>query len=153
MTTPRITGSRKTEAGYSLMEVLVGCAIAGALFGAAAPRLPPMLASFALQNTTFQLANDLRLARQRAITSNARGRIVFSSGSYRLRRETPVGSGTFIDDGAPREVPSGTSLTSDAGDPTFDSRGLTTTPYTITIDNGSSTKTITVSATGRVFVD
>jgi Tfp pilus assembly protein FimT len=149
----RATAVLASRAGYSLIEILVACALAGALFGAAAPRLPPMMASFALRNTTFQVANDLRLARQRAIATNGKGRIVFSSGSYRLRRESPVGSNTFVDDGAPRPVPAGTSLSSDSGDPTFDSRGLTNAPYAITVNNGYSTKTITVSAIGRVAVD
>ncbi len=143
----------RTDRGYSLMELLVACAIAGAVMGAAAPRIPAMLSSFALQNTTFQIANDLRLARERAIATNGKGRIVFASGNYRLRRETPPGSDSYVDDGAVRTVPDGTTVTPNPVDPTFDSRGLVTAPYTITIANASNTKTITVTAIGRVVVD
>ncbi len=136
------------------MEVLVACGIAGAVMGAAAPRLPSMLSSFSLRNSTFQIANDLRLARQRAIATNGRGRIVFANnGNYQIRRESPPGSGTFVDDGGVRSVPAGTTVTPNPVDPTFDSRGLVTAPYTITIANGSTTKTITVTAIGRVQVD
>lgn len=142
-----------THQGYSLMEVLVACAIAGAVMGAAAPRLPTMLASFALQNTTFQIANDLRLARERAIATNGKGRIVFGAGNYQIRRESPVGSGTYVEDGGVRTVPAGTTVTPNPLNPTFDSRGLVAAPYTITIANASTIKTITVTAIGRVVVD
>jgi prepilin-type N-terminal cleavage/methylation domain-containing protein len=140
-------------AGYSLIEVLVACAIAGVLMGAAIPRMPATLGTFALQNTTFEIANHLRLARERAVATNGKGRIVFGSTSYQLRRENPVGSGTYVTDGAVYELPSNTSVTSSPVDPTFDSRGLVTAPYTITVANGFSTKTITVTAIGRVVVD
>jgi Tfp pilus assembly protein FimT len=122
--------------------------------GAAAPRLPAMLTSFSLRNTTFQIANDLRLTRERAITTNGKGRIVFATnGNYQIRRESPPGSGTFVDDGAVRSVPDGTTVTPNPLDPTFDSRGLVTAPYTITVAHGSTTKTITVTAIGRIQVD
>lgn len=143
----------RTDGGYSLMEILVACAIAGAVMGAAAPRIPTMLGSFALQNTTFQIANDLRFARERAIATNGKGRIVFDVGAYRVRRESPPGSNTFIDDGVVRTVPDDTIVTPNPVDPTFDSRGLVTAPYTITIANAATTKTITVTAIGRVLVD
>ena len=143
----------RRQAGYSLIEVLVACAIAGAIAGAAAPRLPTMMASFALQNATFQIANDLRLARQRAIATNGKGRIVFGADNYQRRREDPVGSGTFVDDGAVEEMPTGITVTSTPANPTFDSRGLVVAPYTITVGNNyTTTKTITVTAIGRVTV-
>jgi Tfp pilus assembly protein FimT len=119
--------------------------------GTAIPRMPAMLGSFALQNTTFEIANDLRLARERAVATNGKGRIVFASDTYQLRRETSPGN--YVDDGAVRSLPSNTSVTSAPVDPTFDSRGLVAAPYTITVANGYSTKTITVTAIGRVVVD
>jgi Tfp pilus assembly protein FimT len=136
------------------MEVLVGCAIAGVMVGAAAPRLPPMLKSFEAQNVAFQIANDLRLARERAITTNARGRIAFGTGNYQRRRESSPGSGTYVNDGGVQTLPTNVTVTSAPVDPTFDSRGLATAaPYTITVANGYSTKTITVTSIGRVQVD
>jgi len=121
--------------------------------GTAIPRMPVLLGTFAIQNTTFEIANDLRLARQRAVATNGKGRIVFGSDTYQLRRETPIGSGTYVDDGAVRPLPSNTSVTSAPANPTFDSRGLVAAPYTITVANGYSTKTITVTVIGRVVVD
>ena len=142
-----------SQRGYSLIEVLVGCALAGVVMTAAVPTIPPMLASFQLQNATFEIANDLRLARERAVTTNGKGRIVFGTTNYQLRRESPVGSGTYVNDGASHSLPSNTTATSNPANPTFDSRGLTSAGYTITVANAYSTKTITVSAIGRVAVN
>jgi prepilin-type N-terminal cleavage/methylation domain-containing protein len=145
--------STPSHAGYTLIEVLMACVIVGVVLSAAVPQLPRMLRSYDLQNTTFRIVNDLRLARERAIATNGKGRIVFGSGNYQRRREDPVGSGTYVDDGGVVDVPDGTTVTPNPVDPTFDSRGLATAPYTITLDNGYTTKTITVTAIGRVNVD
>jgi len=143
-----------SQSGYSLIEVLVACALAGVLIAAAAPSLPRMLGAYALQNATFRVANDLRWARQRAVTTNAKGRIVFASGQYQMRRESPKGSGTYVDDGAPQSLPSGVTVTSSPVNPTFDSRGLPALPYVVTVADGTSpSKTITVTGTGRVNVN
>ena len=143
-----------SHAGYTLIEVLVACSLAGAIMAAGLPRVPPMMASFALQNATAAITNDLRLARERAITTNAHGRITFSSGKYQPRRESPAGSGTYVNDGAPRPLPNGVSVSVAPSDPIFDSRGLAAQPFTITVQNAyATTKTITISAIGRVHVD
>jgi len=143
-----------SQAGYSLIEILVACALAGVLMVAAGPSLPRMLGSFALQNATFRVANDLRMARQRAVTTNAKGRVVFTSGQYQVRRESPAGSGTYIDDGAPQALPNGVTVSSSPVNPTFDSRGLTAQPYVITVQDAyATTKTITVTGIGRVNVN
>jgi prepilin-type N-terminal cleavage/methylation domain-containing protein len=142
------------QAGFSLMEVLVAVALVTIVFAAAGPSISAMRGSFELQNATFQIANDLRLARERAIATNGKGRIVFSSDSYLLRRESPVGSGTYVDDGAPFSLPVGVTASSNPANPTFDSRGLTAQPYTITLTNtAANQKTITVTAIGRISVD
>ena len=148
------TRHRLSHGGYSLIEVLVACSLAGVVMAAALPQLPRLWSTFQLQNATFQVANDLRLARERALATNGKGRIVFASTTYQLRRESPVGSGTYVNDGAAMQLPSTTSLTSSPVNPTFDARGLApAAPYTITLSNGTSTKTITVSTVGRVTVD
>jgi hypothetical protein len=71
-----------------------------------------------------------------------------------VRRESPAGSGTYVDDGAPRSLPSGVAVSASPGDPIFDSRGLTAQPYTLIVQNGYETsKTITVTGIGRINVD
>jgi len=147
--------SGRSQGGYSLIEVLVTTSLAATLVGVAGTSLPSMLSSHALHSATFQVIEDLRLARQRAIATNGRARIVFGSGSYLVRRENPAGSGNYVTDGASRQLPNGVSVEVDPDeDPTFDSRGLTAQPYTITLSNDhDTTRTITVTAIGRVNVD
>lgn len=143
-----------SQAGYSLIEILVACSLAGVLMAAAAPSLPRMLGSYSLQNVTFRVANDLRLTRQRAVTTNAKGRVVFASGQYQVRRESPPGSGTYVDDGARQSLPNGVTVSSSPVNPTFNSRGLAAQPYVITVQDAyATTKTITVTGIGRVNVD
>lgn len=140
-----------SQSGYSLIELLTACSLAGVVMATALPQIPKMMASFALQNAVFEVTSDLRLARERAITTNAHGRVVFSSETYRLRRESPAGSGTYVNDGALRSLPDGIGVSASPSDPIFDSRGLTTQPYTITVQNGyGTTKTITVTGIGRI---
>ena len=138
--------------GYTLVEVLTAVALAGVVTAAAGATIPPMLSSFSLRNATFAVAQELRVARQRAVTTRAGARLVFSSTSYVRRRESPPGSNTYIADGATETLPSGIIVTSDPVDPTFDRRGLVALPYTITLTNGSNTKTVTVTGIGRVDV-
>ena len=151
--TCHILPSGRSQAGYSLIEVLVTTSLAATLVGVAGTNLPPMLASHALQNATFQVIEDLRLARQRAIATNGSARIVFGSGSYVVQRENSAGS--YVADGGSRQLPNGISVEVDPDeDPTFDSRGLTAQPYTITLSNiYDTTRNITVTAIGRVNVD
>ena len=136
------------------MEVVAACALMTLVFAAALPRISVLRASFDVQNTTFQIANDLRLARERAIATNGKGRVAFSSANYQVRRESPVGSGTFVADGASVSLPSGVTASSNPTNPTFDSRGIPVAPYTITVNKtGATAKTITVTAIGRINVD
>ena len=139
------------EAGYSFIEVTVVLALVGVVWAAAVPQIPAMLVSHDFTNTVEQLANDLRLARVRAITQNGKERIRLCSSSYVLQRESPPGS--FVDDGAPTAVPPTVTIGSAAGDPTFNSGGLVAVPYTITVTSThGTTKTVTVSGIGRVTI-
>jgi prepilin-type N-terminal cleavage/methylation domain-containing protein len=145
---------RAYQAGFTLMEVLVGCALLTIVFAAALPSIASMRSSFDVQNTTFQIANDLRLARERAITINGKGRVTFSSSNYQMKRESPVGSGTYVNDGASMTFPTGVTASSNPANPTFDSRGIPVATYTITVNKtGATAKTITVTAIGRINVN
>jgi prepilin-type N-terminal cleavage/methylation domain-containing protein len=144
----------RRQAGFSFVELMVTLAIGGILAAVAAPRIPVMLASFDVAEATRQVALDLRLARGRAITSNGHARLEFDGHTYTPKRESPLGSGTYVDDGALQKLASTVTVTADPGAPTFDSRGLTTQAYTVTLTSSYGTaKTITVTMIGRVNVN
>jgi prepilin-type N-terminal cleavage/methylation domain-containing protein len=152
-TRDRVVSRAAHDAGFTLVEVVVACALMTLVFAAALPRIVTLRASFDVQNTTFQIANDLRLARERAITTNGKGRVAFSSTNYQVRRESPVGSGIYVADGGSVSFPHGVTALSSPINPTFDSRGIPVAPYTITVSKtGATAKTITVTAIGRINV-
>ena len=139
------------QAGFSFVELLVTLAIGGILAAVAAPRIPVMLASYDVAEATRQVALDLRLARGRAITSNGHARLQFDGYTYTPQRESAPGSGTYVSDGALQKLASTVTVTTNPGAPTFDSRGLTTQAYTVTLSNSyGTTKTITVTTIGRI---
>lgn len=140
-----------SQAGYTFIEMAVTLALVGVVSATGAAHIPRMLASYDLSATATRVANDIRLVRMRAVTQNARARLLFTGSTYAPERESPAGTGTYVADGATTTLPSGVTVTVTPGDPTFDSRGLTTQPYTVTVTNTyGTTRTITVTSIGRV---
>jgi len=141
----------RRQAGFSFVELAVTLAITGILAAVAAPRIPVMLASYDVAEAARQVALDLRLARGRAITSNGHARLQFDGHTYTPQRKSTPGSGTYVSDGALQNLASSVTVTTDPSAPTFDSRGLTTQTYTVTLTSSyGPTKTITVTTIGRI---
>ena len=89
----------------------------------------------------------------RAVTQNARARLRFNGSTYVRERESPAGSNTYVNDGPTATLPNGLAVTLANGNPTFDSRGLPTQQYSLTLGgNYATTRTITVTTIGRVNV-
>lgn len=144
---------RRRQGGFSMIETLTAAALVGVMAMIAMPRIPRMIGVYDVSNTASQIALDIRLARERAITTNAKARLQLTSTNYTPQRESPAGSNTFVSDGAVTNLPNGVTVTTNPDTPTFDSRGLTTAAYTVTITNSyGDTKTITVTTIGRINV-
>jgi len=58
--------------GFSLLELLLGLAVAAAVGGSAALQLPPVVATIRLTGTAYRLASALRQARGHALEHNVR---------------------------------------------------------------------------------
>jgi Tfp pilus assembly protein FimT len=137
------------------------------LVAIAIPTVSPVVQWFRLRGSAWQLAGDLRLARQRAVTLQKRFRICVTScaitvpaGSYSLERDngTPFSSQWVSETGAtirlpgpmPR-LPSDVTISATASAATFNQTGIAS-GATFTLTNLLGTYEVRVASTGRVIV-
>ena len=123
-------------------------AVFAIIYAIAVPNLQAMRAPYALEGTAYEVAAYVDMARQRAISRNARHRVVFTSSGYHLERESSpntfvVASGTFA---PPYGVVLGTPT---PGNPTFNTRGMLAANVTLPLTGSSGTKTVTINVLGR----
>ncbi len=88
----RTTG--RAERGYSLMEMLVVVAIIGVLMLVTIPNFMAMRKSSLVKGSMRQFTNDLRAARQRAVTRSSLVRVSFDSGKRRYYIFESTNNGT-----------------------------------------------------------
>jgi len=135
--------------GFTLLEMVVAMAVFAIIYAIAVPNLQAMRAPYALEGTAYEVAAYVDMARQRAISRNARHRVVITSSGYHLERETTpntfvVASGTFA---PPHGVVLGTPT---PGNPTFNTRGMLAANVTLPLSvTGGGTKTVTINVLGR----
>jgi len=64
--------------GFTLPELLLTVGLVGIVSAAALPTLAGTVQSYRVRTAAWQVAGDLRLARQKAVSSNHRHRVCFS---------------------------------------------------------------------------
>lgn len=143
--------------GFSLLELLCVLGVLSVLCGAAFPRLAAVMPRIALDRAARQIADDLELARVKAIHRNARVRTVIdpAAGGYVVSVES---EGRFVEEGGTRLLPSGSAV--DAAESTrvsggrisitYVPRGHTADNATIVLRSGEERRRVVVSASGRV---
>jgi Tfp pilus assembly protein FimT len=125
------------------------------------PRVSPIVQRFQLKGAAWQLAGDLRLARQRAVTTQRRFRICVRTvckitvpeGAYSVEVEqSPVGSLKWTSEtGAPARLPPNVTITATDTDTTFSANGMAS-GVTFTLTNAMGSYQVAVGATGQVTV-
>ncbi len=151
---PMIDGQR----GFTMMEILMLVAVVVVLAGIAMPWFLGTLESYRLRVAAWEIAGDLRLARQKAVSTQIRHRFCLSScdsavpaGGYLLEREgTP-----WTVEVARTDFPDGVVITTTApGDKiTFDAKGdVSGATGTVTLTNQTGTYRVATASTGRVQV-
>lgn len=128
--------------------------------GLAAPWILGTLQAYRLRVAAWEIAGDLRLARQRAVSLQQRHRICFSGcsaavpeGGYLLEREQAAG--VWVVDASRSDLPDGITITTTAptGTVTFEAKGeISGAMATITLTNETGTYQLTTAQTGRVQV-
>ena len=78
--------SKMTRRGFTVVEVLLVVVLIVTLVGMALPWIPGLIQAYRLRLTAWELAGNLRLARQKAVTTQVRHRVCFADCG------TPIGS-------------------------------------------------------------
>lgn len=146
------------DRGISIIEILMVLLALAVMAGMAMPSVFRTLEVYRLRGAAWNLAGDLRLARQTAVSTQVPHRFCLSgcdnpvpAGGYLLEREaTPSWEVlTRIN------VPDGVTITTTAPDGklTFDTKGgVSGAMGTMTLTNGSGTYQVATAITGRVLV-
>jgi len=150
----------KAGRGVTFIELIILTVVLVILASIAVPRMGPVVQSFRLRGAAWQLGGDLRLARQRAVTSKQRFRICVSScvitvkaGEYSLERDigSPGSPNWISETGAATRLPPDVTISASAT-ATFSSSGMANPSSTYTISNLMGDYAVAVAFTGQVRV-
>lgn len=147
---------RGGQRGVTLIEILIVVTLSVVVAGVAMPWFLGVIESYRLRVAAWELAGDLRLARQKAVTTQVRHRICFSgcdspvpAGGYLLEREeTPL----WKLDVVRADLPDGIAISDNAeGKFTFEAKGGVNGGKT-TLTNGGGSYQVKTAPSGRVLV-
>ncbi len=150
---------RGGQRGVTLIEILIVVTLSVVVAGVAMPWFLGVIESYRLRVAAWELAGDLRLARQKAVTTQVRHRICLSNcagpvptGGYLLERQ----AAGWVLDVTRADLPDGVVITTNGpGDKiTFDTKGdlWASVGATTTLTNETGTYKVVVASTGRVRV-
>jgi type II secretion system protein H len=144
--------------GFTLAELMVVLAIAGALATLVAPTLLSYARTAALQAAARELATSINLARQIAISRNTTVCVELAAPAY-LRLKTggcsgPVWTGAGTDGSGAIKISDSAFHVTTTANVVFTSLGAASPAGTYTVTNpvSNGTRTVVVAATGRVSV-
>jgi prepilin-type N-terminal cleavage/methylation domain-containing protein len=152
MTVQRQVGA----AGFTLLELIIALALAGAVGLVAAPQISHMRAQYELATAANTLAFEITRTRMQAVGQNNYMRVRASSNSQYVREKSDNGT-TYTQDGTATTLPSNVTVSAGTtGSPTFNRSGIATssTAFTLsrTVGNRTMHKTVTTSILGRVSI-
>lgn len=158
----------RSEQGFTLVEILIVVGLIGITAAISVPVFVESSARNRLWTASEQIGGTIRQARLKAISQNTSYRVAFDCPVAGSVRSLIMTGDALVDDAEDRcsqtlEGDSGAlempmSVTYDPGDATamqVSGRGVFTAtgaaiPLTISVQYGSSTRTLTVSATGQI---
>lgn len=150
---------KQTEWGFTLIEMMIVVAVAAIMAGVAVPAFMSMLPGMRLNGASRQVMTDLMAARMDAVKQNNQFRVFFNSpGANQYQILDDDDNDGVADMG---EAITTKNIQDNYNDVTFNStnnpiftpRGTATSLPTITLQNSSGSKAVTVSIAGRVKIN
>src|SRR5574341_1199336 len=157
----RNTRSRREGRGITVVELITLMVLLVILAAFAIPGMSPVVLRYRLRGAAWQLAGDLRLARQRAVTVRKRFRVCLpgatpscvisvSARDYSIERDDGTSTAPWVSEtGAPVRLPDGVTFCS-SGASTFSTNGMSVPGRTFTLTNSIGSYQVIVDSTGRV---
>jgi prepilin-type N-terminal cleavage/methylation domain-containing protein len=161
-------GNQRNQKGFTAPELLIAILVAAILIAAATPFLLATIKNYRLRGTAWQVAGDLRLARQRSVASGRPYRLTFNhngaasnKNSYIIERQEVGGSWTMDPTyriylqqaGGPAYVMIDSTSTPGGGVMNFSANGTVPTAGTIKlVDNRGKRYDAIINSVGRVNV-
>ncbi len=143
----------KKNRGFSLLELLIVVVIASALLLLLVPNVSPTLQIWRLDGSASMIHNKVMEARMNAIKRNRQAWLSIDSTAGQVQVQTTDDTPVTINVGDPGLLQQ--RVTFQTGAPNevrFDSMGRPTAARTIVIETTDRSKTIIISAMGRVTV-
>ena len=146
--------ARTVDRGFSLFELMIVLAIAGILVMFLVPNVTQTLQTLRLDGSASMIYNKAKEARINAIKRNREAWLSIDTTGGEVQVQTTDDTPATIDVGIVGLLQN--TVTFGSGSPTevrFDSMGRPTVVRTIVLETTDMSKTITISATGRVQVN
>ena len=141
------------QAGFTVIELLIGIAIFGVIASIAAPNILGELPKFRLNGATQQILGDLMAARMKAVSHNRRVKVFFTDGNqYKICHIDD--DGNCVNEIKLVNIQDNYKgvIVGSEGDPVFQARG-TSSSETITLSNSYGCRDIKIAITGRIRID
>ena len=140
--------------GFTLVEILIVVMLVAVMAGATVPTVADAIQRYSLTSAGQQVVSTIRSARQQAVGQNAIRRVRFNfpaAGQYQVLDavDGAIGDVQFLPTGTDFDAVSGDIEITTSGRIT-DLAGNPTTETIVVSNDDGQTRTITVSASGRV---